>query len=351
MLKRWFSRRKDFQGVLEGHAFPLTSGHTLLESALNAGVQLPYHCQVGTCKSCLCRVVSGKTRSLVELESVLSQDEIATGLVLACQCLPQSDLTLAAVSTAWSAARIAQVEPLSSTVWRVTLVTARALPFQSGQCVQICLEKDRDVRHFSVSWPSLGQEIVLDITCREGGCLSPVLCDTRAVGRTVWISDSQGRFGQRDDGKGPLLAIASGSGLGTTLGLVRAALAHTPRREVMLIHAVRRREDKFDLHELQRLCQHYPGFHFLHALSQEPEAQECELAGRITCWLDKWHSLYPRPTQAADWRVMICGNPDLAQACQQILLTGGVISHSLEMDCFSPPAVVKNSDDNKESVC
>ncbi|WP_260466949.1 2Fe-2S iron-sulfur cluster-binding protein [Enterobacter cloacae] len=84
MLKRCFFRRRDFQGVLEGRAFPLISGHTLLESALNAGVQLPYHCQVGTCKSCLCRVVSGKTRSLVELGHLLSQEEIATGHVLAC---------------------------------------------------------------------------------------------------------------------------------------------------------------------------------------------------------------------------------------------------------------------------
>lgn len=351
MLKRCFFRRRDFQGVLEGRAFPLISGHTLLESALNAGVQLPYHCQVGTCKSCLCRVVSGKTRSLVELGHLLSQEEIATGHVLACQCLPQSDLTLATASTACTSARVTQVEPLSSTVWRVTLLTARALSFQPGQSVQIGLEKERDIRHFSVSWPSQGREMVVDITRREQGGLSPVLCDARNIGRTVWISDCQGQFGQKDDGKGPLLAIASGSGLGTTLGLVRAALARNPRREVMFIHAVRQRQDKFDLHELQRLRQHYPGFHFLHALSQESAAQEHELAGGVTRWLEDWRALYPAPTQAADWRVMICGNPELAQACQQRLLAGGVKSHLLEMDCFSPPVGAKSNDKNKEPVC
>lgn len=352
MLKRWFSRRGHFQGTLEGHEFPLPSGHTLLESALNAGVSLPYNCQVGSCKSCLCRVTSGKVRSLVDLSYLLSQEEIAAGHVLACQCLPESDLTLAAASASWTPARVKQAVALSSTVWRVTLLAEQTLPFQPGQYVQVGLEKDKDIRSFSVSWPSQGLEIVLDITRREEGRLSPLLCDEQATGRKVWLSDCRGQFGQRDDGNGPLLAIASGSGLGTTLGLVRAALARHPHREVMLIHAVRRRQDTFDLQELQRLRQHYPGFHYLHALSREREVhQALELAGRITCWLDDWRALYPRRTAVAEWRVVICGNPALAQACRQRLLAGGVMSHLLEMDCFSPPVGAKNSHNNKEPVC
>ena len=202
-----------------------------------------------------------------------------------------------------------------------------------------------------MSWPSQGREIVLDIKRREQGRVSPRLCDEQGHGRKVWLSDCRGQFGQHDDGNGPLLAIASGAGLGTILGLVRAALSRHPRREVMLIHAVRRRQDKFDLHELQRLRQYYPGFYFLHALSQESEVREYELAGRISCRIDDWCSLYPRATAASEWRVMICGNPELAQACRQRLLAGGVMSHSLEMDCFSPLVGTKNSHNNKEPIC
>lgn len=171
MLKRWFSRRSTFRGVLEGKAFTLAAGETVLESALKAGVALSYNCQVGSCKSCLCRVVSGEVRSLVDLGYLLSAEEIAAGHVLACQCLPQSDLTLmsAAVATSWAPAQIKQATPLSSRVWRITLSPEQAMPFLPGQFLQLCHQPGTDVRSYSVSWPSNAREIVVDVTLRKQG--------------------------------------------------------------------------------------------------------------------------------------------------------------------------------------
>ncbi|WP_421415567.1 2Fe-2S iron-sulfur cluster-binding protein [Serratia plymuthica] len=356
MLKRWFSRRSTFQGVLEGKTFTLAAGETVLESALKAGVALPYNCQVGSCKSCLCRVVSGKVRSLVDLGYLLSAEDIAAGHVLACQCLPQSDLTLmpAAVATNWVPAQIKQATPLSSRVWRITLSPEQAMPFLPGQFLQLCHQPGTDVRSYSVSWPSNAREIVVDVTLREQGRISPLLCNPGSVGRTLWVSGCSGRFGQVDDGKGPLLAIASGSGLGTTLGLVRAALARNPYRAVMLVHAIRKRQDKFDVAELQRLQQQHEGFHYLHALSQENEGKQHELVGRFTSWLEEWRSLYPYQKyrlEAHGWRAMICGNPGLAQACQRGLLATGVMARHIQTDCFSPAGAEEKISNNKELVC
>ncbi|ANS41646.1 2Fe-2S iron-sulfur cluster binding domain-containing protein [Serratia inhibens] len=356
MLKRWFSRRSTFQGMLEGQTFTLAAGETVLESALKAGVALPYNCQVGSCKSCLCRVVSGEVRSLVDLGYLLSAEEIAAGHVLACQCLPQSDLTLmpATVATHWVPAQIKQATPLSASVWRITLSPEQAMPFLPGQFFQLCHQPDTDVRSYSVSWPSSAREIVVDVTLREQGRLSPFLCDRNNIGRTLWLSGGSGQFGQADDGKGPLLAIASGSGLGTTLGLVRAALARNPYRAVMLVHAIRKRQDKFDVAELQRLQQQHQGFHYLHALSQESEGHAHELAGRFTSWLEAWRSLYPHQKyglEAHGWRVLICGNPGLAQACQRGLPASGVMAQHIQTDCFSPAGAEQKISNNKELVC
>lgn len=130
------------------------------------------------------------------------------------------------------------------------------------------------------------------------------------------------------------------------MGLVRAALARNPYRAVMLVHAIRKRQDKFDVAELQRLQQQHEGFHYFHALSQENDGKQHELVGRFTSWLEEWRSLYPYQKyglEARDWQAVICGNPGLAQACQQGLLASGVMARHIQTDCFLPPAPRKKS--------
>ncbi|HGM5488936.1 TPA: 2Fe-2S iron-sulfur cluster binding domain-containing protein [Serratia fonticola] len=357
MLKKWFSRRATFTGTFEGQTFTLASGETVLESVLKAGMPFSYHCQVGSCKSCLCRVVSGEVRSLVDLGYLLSAEEIVAGYVLACQCLPKSNLTLEPieVETGWIGALVKHAQPLSATVWRVTLVPEQDMSFLPGQFFQLCSEPGKNVRSYSVSWLSSAREIVLDVTLREHGCLSPLLCDRTNAGRPMWISASRGQFGQGDDGKGPLLALASGSGLGTTLGLVRAALSNNPYRPVMLVHAIRRRQDKFDVEELRRLRQQHQSFHYLHALSQEKEAQSHELVGRITPWLEDWLSLFPYQKyglEASGWRAVICANTELAKVCRERLIVSGMLEQHIHIDSFSPAEGGESyKHNNKELVC
>lgn len=65
-------------------------GHTSLLDALeDGGVALPSDCRTGTCGQCRLNVLSGFTCNLVQAEFVVS-----SGQVLACCCVPQSDLTL-----------------------------------------------------------------------------------------------------------------------------------------------------------------------------------------------------------------------------------------------------------------
>ena len=66
---------------------------TLLEAADMSRVQLPSSCRNGTCRSCLCRLVSGRVRYTVEWPG-LSAEEKAEGFVLPCVAQPVSDVVL-----------------------------------------------------------------------------------------------------------------------------------------------------------------------------------------------------------------------------------------------------------------
>ncbi len=86
---------------LEGHSkitvlvddeettFEMSQKQTVLEAALKQGIDAPYSCQGGICSSCLARIKSGS--AVMKKNSILTDSEIAEGLILTCQAHPTSE--------------------------------------------------------------------------------------------------------------------------------------------------------------------------------------------------------------------------------------------------------------------
>lgn len=72
----------------EESVFEMSSKLTILEVALKNGVDAPYSCQGGICSSCLARVKSGTAE--MKKNAILTDGEIAEGLILTCQAVPTS---------------------------------------------------------------------------------------------------------------------------------------------------------------------------------------------------------------------------------------------------------------------
>ena len=69
--------------------FEMSSKQTLLEAAIKQGIDAPYSCQGGICSSCLARVTKGTAE--MKKNSILTDKEIAEGLILTCQAHPTSN--------------------------------------------------------------------------------------------------------------------------------------------------------------------------------------------------------------------------------------------------------------------
>jgi ring-1,2-phenylacetyl-CoA epoxidase subunit PaaE len=68
--------------------FEMSQKQTLLEAALKQGLDAPYSCQGGICSSCLARITSGTAE--MKKNAILTDGEIAEGLILTCQAHPTS---------------------------------------------------------------------------------------------------------------------------------------------------------------------------------------------------------------------------------------------------------------------
>jgi ferredoxin len=73
--------------------FDVEGDLTLLEAAEMSRIQLPSSCRNGTCRTCICQLVSGQVSYTVEWPG-LSAEEKAEGLVLPCVARPMSNVVL-----------------------------------------------------------------------------------------------------------------------------------------------------------------------------------------------------------------------------------------------------------------
>ena len=67
---------------------PYRAGHTVLETARLAGLSPPSSCELGSCATCMARVVEGSVRMINN--EALDEEEVADGWVLTCQSVPTS---------------------------------------------------------------------------------------------------------------------------------------------------------------------------------------------------------------------------------------------------------------------
>lgn len=73
--------------------FVAPQDQTVLQSALNSGYTLASSCRNGVCRTCLCRLYSGRISYRMDWPG-LSAEEKAEGLFLPCVAYPASDLLM-----------------------------------------------------------------------------------------------------------------------------------------------------------------------------------------------------------------------------------------------------------------
>ena len=88
------NNKKSVQIHYQGTAVTVTGDNQqlLLDQAEQAGITIPYSCRGGKCGRCKVQLVEGEVVTLSN--EALNDEELEQGYVLACSCIPLSDITL-----------------------------------------------------------------------------------------------------------------------------------------------------------------------------------------------------------------------------------------------------------------
>jgi CDP-4-dehydro-6-deoxyglucose reductase, E3 len=259
-------------------SFRVAPDQSLLDAALNAGLNLPHSCKGGNCGACRARLLHGQVRYPNGRPLGLSDAEVGEGLILLCQARAQNDLSIESfeISTPDEAiikrlpSRIERTERLSHDVLGVflRLPAAESFRFEAGQYVDIILPGGRR-RSFSIASPPHDSRLLeLHVRRVPGGELTERLFADDVRNSLLTIEGPLGRFTYRQQTDAPMLLVGGGTGLAPLKSILMHVIGNALHREMLLYWGVQSERDLYAHEQLEDLARRVPNFRYQAVLSE-----------------------------------------------------------------------------------
>lgn len=355
-MRKLFSgraQRSHHMRINGGESLAIGNDETILEAALRASLPVPHLCRVGACGTCLCNVVEGKAKSLIDRSYVLTDDELRRNGYLACQTLACSDIEIEWAMKKQSSSLVARVHrtvKLTSRIWRVVIEVSGVLEMRSGQFVVLKRDScDSWERPYSVVRSQVTGDrtfVEIDVARQASGIASMWLTADANKGDELLVDGPYGES-HADDSHRPLVALGAGSGIGAAHGVIAEIEIRQPARWSALLIFARSPGDVYGL-DGELIDGDVPRCVYAWTEEQTPSDPRF-MRGRVTEGLRERLRLLEAKswgdyTQCIDWEYRLFGPQSFIDAALAQLGLIGVHPNRIRFDSYSPmaPEVLPN---------
>ncbi len=340
-----FLKKRDYAATVVpgGTRLTVKGGQRLLNAALDAGLDWPHDCRVGSCGTCRCVLKSGRIKALTDFAYTLDPEDLRKGSILACQSLLKSDVVVevalgnAAIRSEEVKATIVECRRLTHDIVEMTIAVERPV-FASAKAGQYLDLRSAGVgapRSYSLAHAPSGIDALryaFFVRHVPGGEFTDWLFADDRIGAALTAHGPFGNFYRRE-GSGRMICIAGGSGLAPIHAVLEDAQRAGDARECAVLFGARARCDLYYLDELAALGRRWVAkFTLLPVLSAEPTDSAWRGArGLVTEHLAE--VLGPDGLDAAD-QAYLCGPPAMVDAAIARLHAMGMAPGAIYFDKF-----------------
>jgi CDP-4-dehydro-6-deoxyglucose reductase, E3 len=271
-----------------GHSFEVPEGKNVLQAGLDAGLQMPYSCRTGVCRTCRGTIREGKVDYGMVHPTYLPESDKAKGYALLCQAQPLSDLVvevrelagLAGIRPRLIPCRIEKLEKPAPdvAVMGLRLPMNENFRFVAGQYVDILL-KEQKRRSYSIAVPPKPEGVTyleLHVRHTPGGLFTDHVFSKAKLRDILRFEGPLGTFYLREDSDKPVVMVASGTGFAPIKAMCEAAFEKKLGRPITLYWGCRAKRDLYMLDVPAGWSR--AGFKFIPVLSDA--TPECQWTGR-----------------------------------------------------------------------
>ena len=308
-----------------GKTFSVDRDEPILQAAIRQGVGLPYGCRDGACGSCKCRMLEGRVIHGAHQQKALSHEEEASGLILACQAAPQSDIVLEARTVPGAGefairklpSRVISIDKPAPDVaiLKLQLPANDAFQYRAGQYVEFIL-RDGSRRSYSMATAphEVGDKPAIELHVRHlpGGKFTDHVFSAMKEKDILRVEGPFGSFFLREDSDEPMILLASGTGMAPIKAIVEHMIWKGSQRKAELYWGCRSKVDLYLNDWAEAATRRLPNLRYIPVLSEaRPE--------------DDWHGRTGLVHQAVmhdhpdltSWQVYACGAPIMVESAQR----------------------------------
>lgn len=328
-----------------GHTFDVRPSQTVLQAAIDAGINLPYGCRNGACGSCKAKLISGKVMQNDYQSSAMSDAELAAGNALLCCAMALEDLTiecrevggLAGIKPRILPARVAKKEQLAHDViaLHLQLPASEHLQFKAGQYIEFIL-KDGKRRAFSIANAQHDSEFLqLHIRVIPGGVFSEYVATELQEKAILRIEAPFGNFFLREDSQKPIIFVAGGTGFAPVKGIIEHMLFNNIQRDIVLYRGARQLKDLY-MHDLcEKWAEMMPNITYIPVIS---ELENNDWQGRTGLVHE---AVLADIKDLSGYQAYVCGAPGMCEAAHTSFVQQGLLADEFFSDAFTFATVPK----------
>ena len=221
------------------------TGNTILEAALEKGIDFPHGCRSGNCGACKSKIISGEIEMSPYSEFALEDVEKDDGYILACRSVPWSDCEISVFSENEEVKK-PKITEFDATVKKLTKTTnniyiinlectdmSENFNFLSGQYAEVAFGK-LPAKHYSMANSPNKKELEFHIKVLSDGETSEYIKNNLKLNEKVRIKGPYGDAFLRTSHKGPIIAIAGGTGLAPILSIIGSCIENNMQQSIKI---------------------------------------------------------------------------------------------------------------------
>lgn len=335
-----------YSAVIQSMGKTVTVKHrqTLLEAALEAGLDYPFSCGAGSCTTCKTKLIQGEYKDLSDMSLVLTEDDMKKGYILACQAIPKSDMivTLEPDESKEFSGEIVGYQKLTHDIVEIRVRLGEKIRYTAGQYADVAVSAVKGSRSYSfASAPGAGggnMEVSFHLRLVPGGEMTTWLHEKDRTGEKIRLRGPRGTFGWRDEHKSTWLCIAGGSGMAPIKAMLEDAAQKKIQKRIVYLFGARTQKDLYALDDMQKFGKALgASFEFIPILSHEDADSDWKGArGLVTEFIDK------QSLDFGNTAAYLCGPPPMIDAAIARLGELGVSHQDIFFDKFTDKSHVKH---------
>lgn len=328
--------------LTNGKEISVDEGNTILESALDQGIDFPHGCRTGNCGACKSKIISGDIEMSPYSEFALDEDEEKNGLILACRSVPWSDCEIKILNKEDDddknnleiknlTCQVVNIRKVTKDIFVINLKLDDKInfKFKAGQYAELHIGNCKE-KYFSMANSPNTNELEFHIKTLDGGEVSNYIKNNLKLGEIIKIKGPYGNAYLREKHKGPIIAVAGGTGLAPILSIIKYSQEIEMKQPTSIYYGAQSEQELYFIEQFHTMSKINKNLNFYPVII-EGSKNKILRQGFVT------DAIVQDIEDFDGYKAYLAGPPKMVEAAEKILTNKGIRKVDMHSDAFYTP--------------